>query len=59
MKKIKQFFEEVINEVKKVTWPGKKEIIGSTTVVVVLVLIVSFYIGFVDFVLSKLLSVVL
>ena len=56
--KIKKFFREVLSEVEKVTWPGRKEVIGSTIVVAVLVLIIATYIGFVDFVLSRLLSMV-
>ncbi|MFW6135127.1 MAG: preprotein translocase subunit SecE [Elusimicrobiota bacterium] len=57
--KIMTFFREVISEVKKVTWPGKKELIGSTILVVILVLFVAFYIGLVDFILSRLLGVVM
>ncbi len=57
--KIKLFLREVKSEVEKVTWPGKKELVASTIVVVVLVLIVATYIGFVDFLLSWLLSVVI
>ena len=59
IQKIKEFFREVLFEVKRVTWPGKQEIVGSTIVVIVLVLVISFYVGFVDFILSRLLSVVM
>lgn len=58
IKKIKDFLRGVLSEVEKVTWPGRKELIASTLVVIVLVLIVAFYIGLVDFILSRLLSVV-
>jgi preprotein translocase subunit SecE len=57
--RIKQFLREVLSEVRKVTWPGKKELIGSTVVVIVLVLFIALYIGLVDFVLSRLLNIVL
>ncbi len=56
--KIKNYLRGVLSEVEKVTWPGKKEVIGSTIVVVILVLIVAIYVGFIDFVLSRLLSMV-
>jgi transcriptional antiterminator NusG len=58
VKKIRNFFREVLSEVEKVTWPGKREIIASTIVVIVLVLIVATYVGIVDFFLSWLLSMV-
>ncbi len=59
MKKISGFLREVVSEMRKVTWPGRKELIGSTIVVVVLVLIIAFYIGLVDFFLSRLMDMVL
>ncbi len=58
IKKVKGFLREVLSEVEKVTWPGKKELIASTIVVIVLVLIIASYIGVVDFILSWLLNVV-
>jgi len=57
--KIVKFLKEVLSETKKATWPGKKEVVGSTIVVIILVIFISFYIGLVDFLLSRLLSVVL
>ncbi len=57
--KIKRFIREVFIEVRKVTWPDKKELIGSTIVVIVLVFFIALYIGLVDFVLSHLLGVLL
>ncbi|MBN2407986.1 MAG: preprotein translocase subunit SecE [Elusimicrobia bacterium] len=57
--KINKFLREVLFEVKKVTWPGRKELVGSTIVVVILVIFVALYIGFIDFVLSRLLSVII
>ncbi|NLB35621.1 MAG: preprotein translocase subunit SecE [Elusimicrobia bacterium] len=59
IKKISRFFREVISEVKKVTWPGKKELIASTIAVIILVVCIAFYIGLVDFILSRLIGLVL
>lgn len=59
MKKAIEFLREVIFEMRRVTWPGKKELIAATLVVIILVLVVASYIGFVDFILSRLLGVVL
>jgi len=43
-----QFLREVKIELKKVTWPTRKQTIGSTSVVIVLVLIFSVFFGVVD-----------
>ncbi|MDY6952219.1 MAG: preprotein translocase subunit SecE [Thermodesulfobacteriota bacterium] len=54
-----QFLREVKIELKKVTWPSKKETIASTAVVIILVIIVSAFLGIVDFGLSSLIRFVL
>jgi preprotein translocase subunit SecE len=47
-----QFLSEVVTELKKVTWPNRKETLGTTGVVLILVIIVSTYLGVVDYILS-------
>ncbi|MFH1156831.1 MAG: preprotein translocase subunit SecE [Pseudomonadota bacterium] len=54
-----QFFREVKVELKKVTWPNRKQTAGSTLVVIILVFILATFLGLVDFGLSKLVQVVL
>jgi preprotein translocase subunit SecE len=54
-----QFLREVKVELKKVTWPSRKQTIGSTAVVIVLVMIISLFLGVVDFGISSLIRVVL
>jgi len=54
-----QFLREVKIELKKVTWPSRKQTIGSTVVVIILVMIISFFLGVVDMGLSSLVRVVL
>ncbi|KPK85078.1 MAG: preprotein translocase subunit SecE [Deltaproteobacteria bacterium SM23_61] len=54
-----QFFREVRVEMKKVTWPSRKETIASTSVVLVTVFLVAFYLGIVDLGLSRLIKVFL
>ena len=44
-----QFWREAVIELKKVKWPTKKELMAATTMVIVLVLIVAFYLGVIDF----------
>jgi preprotein translocase subunit SecE len=57
--KATQFLREVKIELKKVTWPSRKETIGSTAVVIILVIIVSAFLGLVDMGLSSLIRLVL
>lgn len=55
----KQFFREVKVELKKVTWPSRKETIASTSVVLITVILVAFYLGIVDLGLSRLIRIFL
>ena len=55
----KQFLREVRTELAKVTWPTRKEVLASTGVVTVFVLMVSLYLGLVDFIISKLIQIFL
>ena len=51
-----QFFQDVRSELRKVTFPNRKETIASTAVVIVVVFIIAIYLGMVDFVLSMVLG---
>jgi preprotein translocase subunit SecE len=53
-----QFLSEVKSEVKKVTWPTKKEAMGGTAVVLVVVFIMALFLGLIDMVLSKIIGVI-
>jgi preprotein translocase subunit SecE len=48
------FVSEAWQELKKVSWPGRKETLGTTIVVIILVIIISSYLGLVDMGLSAL-----
>ena len=54
-----RFLKEVRTELKKVNWPPRKEVVGSTIVVIVSVFILSFFLGAVDVTLQKLITYVL
>jgi preprotein translocase subunit SecE len=54
-----QFFREVKVELTKVTWPSKKQTIGSTAVVIVFVFVIAFFLGIVDIGLSNLIRLIL
>ncbi len=49
LKKIKNYFTGVAEEIKKVTFPSKKETKEMTTLVVVLSLAVALYVSLLDF----------
>ena len=49
---IKKFLSEVTVELKKVAWPTKDELVGSTIVIIIGVAIMAVYIGVCDFMFS-------
>jgi preprotein translocase subunit SecE len=54
IEKLKIFFKEVRLEMSKVTWPTRAELKDSTIVVIVSCLVISVFIGAVDWVLYSL-----
>jgi preprotein translocase subunit SecE len=56
VKKVVNFFQEVKVEITKVSWPTRKELYGSTVVVLVSCAIMAVFIGGVDFALSRILN---
>ena len=49
---IKSFFNDVKLEMKKVSWPGRKEVYGTTIVVIGAVFFFGIYLGLVDLLLK-------
>ncbi|MEI8172028.1 MAG: preprotein translocase subunit SecE [Deltaproteobacteria bacterium] len=58
-RKVVQFLKEAKVELKKVTWPTPKQTLASTSVVIIVVIIVSAFLGIVDFGLAKVIRLVL
>jgi preprotein translocase subunit SecE len=54
MRKLQEYLKEVVQELRKVTWPTKDELKGSTTVVIVFALLMAAFVWAVDLTLSKL-----
>jgi preprotein translocase subunit SecE len=52
------FLKEVRQELSKVSWSNRQELIGSTFVVIVVTFIMALFIGLVDLFLSQVLSLV-
>ena len=53
-----RFLREVRVEMKKVTWPQRKEVIGSTAVVIIASFLIAFFLGSVDLMLQKMLGLI-
>ena len=51
--KIKFFFEDVVKEMKKVTWPTKAELIESTKIVIVVCIILAGFAYAIDMLISQ------
>ena len=51
--KVNSFFDEVVSELKKVTWPSREDVVKSTTVVMICILIASFILAGFDLVWGK------
>ena len=49
-------FTGISDELKKVSWPSKKETINLTLVVIIISLIIGFYVGIIDIGLAKVLE---
>ncbi|MEW6412169.1 MAG: preprotein translocase subunit SecE [Candidatus Zixiibacteriota bacterium] len=58
MEKIVRFLKEVVAELRKVTWPSKDELVGSTIVTIVVSLIVAIFIGIVDRILTLIITTI-
>lgn len=56
---VKQFLREVRIELKKVTWPSRKDAVYATIIVLISVFIFGFFLGIVDLGLSRLVRLVL
>jgi preprotein translocase subunit SecE len=49
-----EFLKESKNEISKVVFPSRQEVVGATLVVIMSVVVVSLFLGVVDFGLSQL-----
>ena len=59
MKKLQESLKEVVQELKKVSWPGKEDLKGSTTVVIFFSIMMAVFVWGVDFLLSELFKMVI
>jgi preprotein translocase subunit SecE len=59
LKKVREFFHDVVVEFRRVSWPSRREVVGSTTVVVVMVLVLAVFLAAVDNALSWVVGLIL
>ncbi len=51
--RITRFFRETVGELRKVTWPTRKEAINLTIVVLIVIALMSAFLGVLDFIYSQ------
>jgi preprotein translocase subunit SecE len=59
VRQFREFIEQAKIELKKVTWPSRRETMTTSVAVLVLVFVMSVYLGVVDIALSKLVEFIL
>ena len=59
MRRFQNYIREVIQELRKVTWPTRDELKGSTITVIVFALLSTAFVGVVDLVLGYIVRLVL
>jgi preprotein translocase subunit SecE len=57
--KWKGYLSEVTSEIKKTTFPTREQTLGSSIVVIVMVLFMSLFLALADFILSRLVGMIL
>lgn len=59
LKSFKKFVTEAYYELSKATWLGKKELVGTTVVVVIFVIIMAVFVSIVDMFLGVIVGIIL
>jgi len=53
------FFKESYAELQKVTWISRKDVVGSTLVIIILIGILSIFVWFIDSILIRLVGLII
>jgi preprotein translocase subunit SecE len=59
LRKVREFFHDVLVEFRRVSWPTRKEVTGSTSVVIVMVLVLAVFLAVVDHALTWLVRLII
>lgn len=57
--KIQRFFQETVGELRKVSWPTRREAIRLTWIVIGVIIVMAIILGGLDFVYTKIFGVIL
>jgi len=57
--KLINFIKEARAELRKVTWPNRKQLISSTIVVIITVALVAVFLGIIDLIFSRIVTIIL
>ncbi|MCH7597625.1 preprotein translocase subunit SecE [Patescibacteria group bacterium] len=57
MNRLIQYFKDTRGELKHVNWPTRKQTISFTILIVIVSILTSLFLGFFDFVFTKLLDI--
>jgi preprotein translocase subunit SecE len=55
---LRQYFKETIGELRKVSWPTRKEATYLTGVVIIVTMIMSTYLGLLDYLFTRLIALI-
>ena len=56
---VQKFFSEVTVELKKVSWPTRRDLVDATWLIIISSAIFGVFIGTTDFVLSKIVGIII
>ena len=59
VKRVTGFLNEVVVELKKSSWPTRRELVDSTTIVIVTVLILGMFVALADFIFMRIVGVLI
>ena len=57
--RVREFFAEVMAELKKSSWPTRKELVDSTLVVVITILVMGMFVAMADFIFLRLVGLLM
>jgi preprotein translocase subunit SecE len=57
--KVREFFAEVVAELKKSSWPTRKELVDSTVVVIITIVVLGLFVAAADFVFLRIVSLLM
>ena len=59
MRRFQNYIRDVVQELRKVTWPTRDELKGTTVTVIIFTLLSTLFVGIVDFVLGYIVRLIL